>query len=94
MIIFKINSDPDDKDTSMWLTGYHNRDEVISVLSLSARYHKCPSFAALTRDICDVVPQAIKLISPRPSYDNLSVYIYNNCPSFAALTRDIYDIVP
>ena len=43
-------------------------------LSLSGRYHKCPSFAALTRDIYDVVSQSIKLISPRPSYENLYIY--------------------
>jgi hypothetical protein len=41
----------------------------VSVLSLSRRYHKCPSFAALTHDIYDIVPKAIKLISPRPSYN-------------------------
>ena len=60
MIIFKINSDP---------------GEVISVLSLSGRCHKCPSFAALTRDIYDIVPLAIKLILHRPSYDNLYIYM-------------------
>ena len=40
-------------------------------VTLSGQYHKCPSFAALTLDIYDKIPQAIKLISTCPSYDNL-----------------------
>ena len=42
------------------------RGKAVSVLLLSGQYHEYPLFAALTRDIYDVVPQAIKLISPCP----------------------------
>ena len=44
---------------------------VISVLSLSWRYHNCPSLAALARDSYNIVPRVIKLISPHHSCDNL-----------------------
>ena len=35
-------------------------------ITMMAQYFYFPSFAAFTRDIYDIVPQAIKLISPRP----------------------------
>ena len=49
------------------------RGKAILVLSLSGQYHEYPLFAALTRDIYDIVPQAIKLISPRPLCRNLTI---------------------
>lgn len=56
--------------------GYHMRGEVISVLSLEGRYHKCHEWAQRTRDIYDIVLRAIKLISPRPECDNLFITYY------------------
>ena len=47
--------------------GFLTWGEVIPVFSLSERYHKCPLFNAFY----DIGPQVIKLISPRPSCDNL-----------------------
>ena len=58
----------------------YNWGEAISVLSLEGPYRKCPSLTALTRDIYDMVtvPQAIKLISPCPNYDNLYIQPYKS----------------
>ena len=50
------------------------RGEAISVLSLEGRYHKY-----------DIVLKAIKLISPRPDYDNLFITYFNTC-AFMALS--------
>ena len=40
-----------------------DKDKGTSILG----YHKCLSFPALTHDI-HIIPQAVKLISPRPLY--------------------------
>ena len=44
---------------------------MISVLSLSERYHECHSFAAVTRDIYYRPYKVINLYQPRALNDNL-----------------------
>ena len=53
--------------------GYHMRGEAISVLSLEGRYH------IFIINIYDIFLKAIKLISPRPDYDNLFITYFNTC---------------
>ena len=62
------------------------RGEAISVLSLEGRYHKCTSERSdRMRDIYDIILKAIKLIWPRPDYDNLFI-TYFNTYAFMALS--------